>query len=114
MKSKPQPDLFEDYGPRMTAPVLPSAPHNHTPTSQAAAASLSPETLGHLHTVILAAIRGSGLTGMTCDQVELELQLSHQTASARVHELARRGRIVTDSTRPTRSGRRAQVWRAAP
>lgn len=51
--------------------------------------------------------------GATCDEVEVALNLRHQTASARVNELMRSGEIVESGRRPTRSGRRAIVWKAA-
>jgi predicted transcriptional regulator len=56
-------------------------------------------------------VLSKGNAGATCDEVEAELKLRHQTASARVRELAQLGRIV-DSTgrRKTRSGRYAVIW----
>jgi predicted transcriptional regulator len=59
---------------------------------------------------ILAFLRA---TPATCDEVEERMALRHQTASARVHELARAGLIEPDGERRTRSGRRATVWKAA-
>jgi hypothetical protein len=49
----------------------------------------------------------------TCDEMELRLGLTHQTCSARINDLFRAGTIVADGSRPTRSGRRARVWRLA-
>lgn len=49
--------------------------------------------------------------GATCDYVEQELGLRHQTASARIRELFLAGRIESIGTRATRSGRMANVWR---
>jgi len=52
--------------------------------------------------------------GMTTDEVENWLGLSHQTASARVHDLAAAGLITkTKTKRPTRSGGQAFVYVAA-
>ena len=48
--------------------------------------------------------------GATCDEIELQRDLRHQTASARVHERMKEGRIVSMGLRPTRSGRSAHVW----
>ena len=54
-------------------------------------------------------------TGATCDELELLLGVSHQTASATLRDLqGRRGiqRAIVDSRarRPTRTGRPAIVW----
>lgn len=58
--------------------------------------------------------------GKTCDEIEVELYLSHQTASARCTELKRLGRVgfLYDADgnkvrRKTRSGRKADVLYAA-
>lgn len=47
----------------------------------------------------------------TCDEMEMRLELTHQTCSAAINGLMRAGAIVADGSRPTRSGRRARVWR---
>lgn len=47
---------------------------------------------------------------ITCDELEERSGLKHQTASARVNELMRAGRIASVGTRKTRSGRKANVW----
>ena len=84
-------------------------------TSNAAAASLDPDHLGKLarrvyDEISYAAAEGSA--GLTCDQVEQLLSGSHQTISARVNELRDKGYIVDSGVRrPTRSGRKAAVWR---
>lgn len=48
----------------------------------------------------------------TCDEVERDLNLKHQTTSARIRQLVQL-RIIEDSgiRRMTRSGRNAIVWR---
>ena len=46
----------------------------------------------------------------TCDELEDALGLTHQTCSARVNALMRRGLIVADGRRQTKSGRTARVW----
>lgn len=51
-------------------------------------------------------------TPSTCDEVEVALGLTHQTASAAIHYLMRDGEIVATEKRPTRSGRSARVWKA--
>lgn len=74
-----------------------------------ARASIEPD-LNDLQRQIYAALRQHP---RTCDAIEADLGMTHQTASARVHELAKAGLIVPEAKRPTRSGRMATVWRAA-
>lgn len=47
----------------------------------------------------------------TCDEVERELGMSHQTCSARFADLKRDGLIEPTTRRKTRSGRWAMAWR---
>lgn len=84
-------------------------------TSKAAAESMR-EAASSIRAHVLAHIvivqRATG--GVTCDEVEESLGLRHQTASARIRELAMQKRIVdSGARRETRSGRLATVWRAA-
>lgn len=82
-------------------------------TSKAAATSIEPKA-GTLRAIVLAYIRGRGAYGATCEEVECGAQIKHQTASARVRELAQAKLIVdSNSMRTTSSGRFAVVWRAA-
>lgn len=60
-----------------------------------------------LHQRILQSIRQSN--GLTCDEIELMLNLSHQTASARISELKAIGKITKNGIRATRSGRKAAI-----
>ena len=56
----------------------------------------------------LAGVRGAA--GLTCDEAERLLGLSHQTCSARFSELKRDKLLVpTQLRRPTRSGAQARV-----
>lgn len=64
--------------------------------------------------MVLDRIQQAGLTGMTCDEVEVALGLSHQTCSARVNELNGVGYIKVEGKRPTRSGRNARVYVGDP
>ena len=63
---------------------------------------------------IYGVIARAGDRGMTCDEVEVELSLAHQTASARIYELHKANRIVEKDgplcRRPTRTGSPAIVW----
>lgn len=86
-------------------------PYSRAGTSHAAAVSqiASAATIrGMVYRAIVVA------RGMTCDEIEVGLKLRHQTASARIRDLARFG-MIEDSgeRRPTRSGRDAIVWRAS-
>jgi uncharacterized protein (UPF0264 family) len=96
--AKEQLDLFVPYARR-------------SDTSKAAAASIRGDA-ARIRQKVLDAIRGAGARGMTCDEVEVATGLTHQTASARVHELMRLERICDGGRRPTRSKRLATVWRA--
>jgi len=63
-----------------------------------------------------------GARGATTDEIEVELKLSHQTASARITELSFEGYIRRQYVkatyemvkRPTRSGRQAFVYEIVP
>lgn len=67
-----------------------------------------------LRELVLFTVRAAGDRGLTCDEIELHLDMRHQTISARVHEL-RNGEWIRDSgqRRLTRSNRKAIVWVAA-
>lgn len=70
------------------------------------------ESLPEVRARVFQAIRERP-EGMTCDEVEVALEMPHQTASARITELRDLGRIVSIGRRKTRSGRGANVWGAA-
>ena len=48
--------------------------------------------------------------GATCEEVEMALGLRHQTASARIRELALAGHVASVKKRRNVTGRRAWVW----
>jgi hypothetical protein len=79
-------------------------------TSLAAAISVQ-DDLERLERMVYNCIAMTGTCGITCDRIEAETGLSHQTASARVNALKRKG-VILDSTRRelTRSGRPATLW----
>lgn len=78
-------------------------------TSKAAADSIAPSA-GTLRGRIRDWLASRGTTGGTCDEVEVALDMRHQTASARCKELRDAGTILDSGrTRPTRSGRQAVV-----
>ena len=79
-------------------------------TSVAAADSMAAET-SRRRGLVLEAIRQRGAHGATDDELEVELHLRHQTASARRRELVLLGKVRDSGwRRATRSGRKASVW----
>lgn len=92
-------------------PYFGRAPHVvGSDTSQSAGESIEPSACVLRERVYLCIADG----GATCDEVEQRTGLRHQTASARVRELALSGRIRdTGQRRKTRSGRNAAVWVAS-
>ncbi len=81
-------------------------------TSEEAAASMTGQR-SRIRIAIMAYFVRQGAIGATCDEVELQLGLSHQTASARIREMSL-ARVIVDSVterRRTRSGRRARVYK---
>ncbi len=85
-------------------------PFSRMGTSHEAALSVAPSA-ATLRGAILARIKDTG--GMTCDEVEVDLAMRHQTASARIRELTLGNLIREGGERLTRSGRKAIVWKAA-
>jgi len=50
--------------------------------------------------------------GMTCDELEISMELRHQTASCFIRVLTKEGLLrATDERRRTRTGRGAIVWK---
>lgn len=94
------------------------APSVVADTSEAAAASLSGETLGRLRARVLAHFRDvqsdfddGRYERSTADAVEAALNGRHQTISARVRELVQLGYLFDSGHRAaTRSGRSARVY----
>jgi uracil-DNA glycosylase family 4 len=79
-------------------------------TSEAAARSILVDS-GQLREFVFGYFERAGARGMTCDEIEVETQMKHQTVSPRMRELAQMGRIVdSGKRRPTRSSRLAAVW----
>lgn len=85
-------------------------PHEDTGTSLAAAHSMA-DAAPSIRARVYAEIDGSGMLGITDDELEMTLRMRHQTVSARRRELVLLG-LVQDSgcVRKTRSGRKATVW----
>ena len=71
-----------------------------------------PTQLNDLETRVYAAIRLAGWNGCTVDELEVQLGLTHQCASARVSELWHKRGIVEPrgARRKTRSGKLAFIY----
>jgi predicted transcriptional regulator len=112
-----QPTLFEQFSPgrgEANQPSPASLPekdicsNNHGGNVQSLEAHASVDAAS-LRIAIWKHLQKVGAT--TCDQVEKDLGLSHQTCSARFSELKRDGWIFpTGKTKPTRSGRQAMTF----
>ena len=90
------------------APSLPPPPPGKTDTSAEAAAKIQAH-VDDSSRKIFSMIKERG--GATCDEVEAEIGMIHQSASARIRGLVQAGLIAESPLRrPTRSGRPAIVW----
>lgn len=91
----------------------PTAPHvAGSTTSREAARAIRP-AIGALHQALLEVLeRFPG--GLTDEQMQAAAAMQPSTQRPRRVELVARGLVVdSGETRPTRSGRRAVVWRAS-
>ena len=87
------------------------------PTSEAAAESMV-SVAERQRVAVFASIEKLGENGRICDEIEVLLDLAHQSCSARIWDLAGKNRKsnrpakIADSGRErlTRNGRRAVVW----
>lgn len=83
--------------------------HNGADTSAAAFQSTSKEGRAKLRDKVLATVKVHH--GVTCEEVEIYLEMPHQTISARITELMIEGKIRdTGVRRKTRTGRTARVY----
>lgn len=83
----------------------------HSPTSQAAAESIKPKR-GPLHKKIIDFLRVTG--GANDEEMQWDLSMPPNTQRPRRRELQLMGDVVdSGTTRPTRSGRAAVVWKLA-
>lgn len=86
------------------------APSVNVDTSRSAAASIQ-GVLSSLQAKVLGWIRSRESDGATCDEIEAELNMKHQTASARIRELVLKDRVCDSGMRrKTRSKRKAVVY----
>lgn len=83
-------------------------------TSRQAAESIA-DSVTELARRVLNYITMRGDTGATNDEIEVALDMAHQTASARTRELVLKSRVrASGLRRRTRSGCEAAVWVAIP
>jgi hypothetical protein len=92
----------------MTAPDITINRHRGNPESSEASRSIE-ASKPLLRLQVEALLRLAGPGGLTSEQVERRLGLSHQTASARISELFARGNAVRGERRMTTSGRWARA-----
>lgn len=87
--------------------------HMGDPLSMEAYESTPASERTRLRTLVFATVLKRGSLGATSDEVEVLLDMPHQSISARFTELEARGSLVaTGLKRKTRSGRNAAVWEA--
>ena len=95
------------------APGYPDVPGYSNPTTSKEAAKSMEKPATVLQRRVLAELQVRADFGATCDELEQAFDMSHQTVSARLREMALKGAIVdSGKKRPTRSGRKAIVWHA--
>jgi hypothetical protein len=78
-------------------------------TSRAAAKSVK-GSAGSMRQWVLSYIARCRKNGATCEEIEARLNMLHQTASARLRELAIEDRIRVIGYRETSTGRKARVY----
>lgn len=107
-------DLFSyDYDP--SKPIYPEVPGfvRGSDTSEAAAKSLNPKALSDLCQRICRYV-AAHFNGVTSEEIQIALGLTHQNCSARTTELVLKGWLVdSGERRMTTSGRAARVLKVA-
>lgn len=100
----------QDKQPQVWDPPAATPYARSSDTSMAAAVDIEPHA-GTMRAQVLDFIRARGDEGATDDEIEVALDMRHQTASARRNDLAGLKWVVDSGrTRLTRSGRKATVW----
>ena len=88
----------------------PAPYQRHSATSKAAALSAEP-TAGTKRAILLAFIRGRGITGATDEEMQLDVPMNPNTQRPRRVELVQGGWIRDSKrTRATAGGDQAVVW----
>jgi len=112
-KADEHPDVRQLPPPKPAPRPMPPAPHNGTATSRAAAMALDPDWRATQCGEVYAAIKAAGDEGKTRHElVTPKRELA--SVCGRVDNLLKMGMIYEPAgvTRPTKSGRQAQVVRA--
>lgn len=89
----------------------PAPAQQHSVTSMAAADSIDRSTLNRLQRLIYDYLADHP-DGATDEEIATACGLNPSTSRPRRIELERRGLVVQDGTRRTKSGRMAAIWRA--
>jgi hypothetical protein len=85
--------------------------HGGADTSAAAFASLDPAHYGERGRLIWDTIKAKGEAGATCEELERELGIKHQSCSAMITHLRKDGSVFDSGRRRlTTSGRKARVY----
>lgn len=100
------------YGQRQSlGPLFDICETRHGGNEQSKAANPGASSKAKDRAAILEALRKAP-AGLTCDELEQRLGLSHQSASARCAELKAERLVEIVGTRETRTGRKAGVLKA--
>jgi hypothetical protein len=93
------------------APTLtPALPQKQKPLGRGKAGLLRSRVLDFIDRNCFPALGANG--GVICEEVEKALNLTHQSASARINELMHAGYIFdSDKKRVASTGRKQTVWR---
>lgn len=103
-------DLADCSGCRKNSDIC-SAKHGGADTSVEAQASTPASTRDSIRNAICKYIENQGNYGATCETVEHAMSLSHQSASARISELVRDGRIeIAEGKSRTKTGRSCRIY----
>lgn len=82
--------------------------NNHGGNAESVAASRTTNRLRDRNRII---VHLASVPDATCDEVEVALEMNHQTCSARFSELKAAGLIEPTTRRKTRTGAMAMAWR---
>lgn len=83
----------------------------HSPTSVAAAESITPEAMTDGQRKVYQFIAAQGGHGATDEECQLRIPMDANTQRPRRRELEDKGVIFSDGTRKTRSNKSAAVWK---
>lgn len=108
--------MSEFYSDAPAGPLFAPTPApavRHSPTSVAAAESLTWETMNEGQRKVYQFIAAQGGHGATDEECQLRMPMDPSTQRPRRRELERQGLIIKDGTRKTRANKAAAVWKLA-